>query len=115
MALPQEYRLKRKIDFEQIKRDGRLCNDSLFSLLLVKDKSQDPSLFGFVISKKIDLRAVVRNRLRRLFSEPIRVNIGKINPGYKILFLVKKSSLQNQSNIFPSILRILRDEGVIVK
>ena len=107
MALPQEYRLKRKKDFEEIKKSGQIYHASFFSVLLTRDKSQDPSLFGFLISKKIDLRAVKRNRLRRIFSEAVRVNISNINPGFKVLFLVKKASLENQSKIKSSIIEVL--------
>lgn len=107
MTLAQEYRLKHKKDFEELKKSGQIYHNPLFSLLLMKDSRQNPSLFGFIISKRVDSRAVKRNRLRRVFSESVRINISNINPGFKLLFLVKKTSLENQSKIKPSIREML--------
>jgi ribonuclease P protein component len=50
-----------------------------------------PSRFGFVVSKKIDKRAVVRNRLRRQLAGAVLALVSEIKPGWGIIFLVKKS------------------------
>lgn len=48
------------------------------------------SRFGVVISKKVDKRAVVRNRMRRLIHQAIYEQQSWISGGYDTLFLVQK-------------------------
>ncbi len=48
------------------------------------------SRFGFVVSKKIDKRAVARNKAKRFFRAYIEENLEKIKPGYDFLFILKR-------------------------
>lgn len=49
--------------------------------------------FGIIVSKKVDKRAVVRNRIKRFFRMTL-VNLnGKMNAGHDILLIVKKETL----------------------
>jgi len=61
----------------------------IFGLLLV-DKKDNEKKFLFVVSKKISKKAVERNRVRRVLSEVIRLNLGRIRPGVRLSFLVRK-------------------------
>ena len=81
------------------KRENRLVtsvrfNSSiLFSAVqfIVKEKKNNLLLnrFGIVVSKKIDKRAVVRNRVKRMLRT-ILVNLNKnMDPGHDILFITK--------------------------
>lgn len=61
-------------------------------VLLVKTASNnlDTPRFGVVISKKIDKRAVVRNRMRRLLHQAIADRFLKFASGKDTLFIVQK-------------------------
>jgi ribonuclease P protein component len=49
--------------------------------------------FGIVVSKKVDSRAVVRNKVKRFFRTTL-VNLNeKMTSGHDILFVVKKEFL----------------------
>ncbi len=91
--LPKENRLSLKTEFARIRKNGRLFQGNLFSLLAVnqglKTKDQQPK-FAFIISKKIHRRATKRNRARRLLTEAVRVFLAKIKPGTEGVFLGKK-------------------------
>ena len=50
--------------------------------------------FAFVVSKKVDKRAVVRNRLKRILREIAYVLLLPYPSGMDILFIVKKNFLQ---------------------
>ena len=61
----------------------------------LKNKENNLGLnrFGIVVSKKVDARAVVRNKVKRFFrTELMNIN-KKIVAGHDILFLVKKEVL----------------------
>ncbi len=108
MALAKQYRLKGKKEFERVKKEGRLINGLLFSLLILKSQQTDGPKFGFVVSKKIDKRAVVRNRIRRLISEAVRQVLPDIRQDLKVVFLAKLSLKKASSEeVFSSVRRFL--------
>lgn len=96
--LASKYRLKSKNLFARVEIDGQLSQFKYFGLNIYDRKDEDPSRFGFVISTKISKRAVVRNRIKRIFSDYIRLNFKKVKPGKDVLFLIK-----------PSITKVSRD------
>jgi len=86
-------RLRR--EFEEIRNKGRMYQSPIFGLLVLRRPRQtwlrnNESKFAFIISKKISKKAVVRNKIRRLLAESVRVNLKNIKKGYLVLFLVKK-------------------------
>lgn len=89
MALPTRHRLKKKKEFDLVKREGKLIRDKLFSVLFFKDKTSDGPKFGLVVSKKIDKRAVERNRIRRLLAEAIAELLPETGKNLKFVILAK--------------------------
>jgi ribonuclease P protein component len=70
--------------------------------------------FGIVVSKKIDKRAVIRNRIKRFF----RISLGnldkKMNKGHDILIVVRKETLgKTKEENFLAIEDALEKAGII--
>ncbi len=63
---------------------------SSFFIARFEDSKQGVSRFGFVVRKTIDKRAVVRNRIKRLFRSCIEEELLNIKPGFDMLFFVEK-------------------------
>jgi len=61
-----------------------------FFRILSQSNSLTHNRFGFVVSKKIDKRAVVRNRLKRVLRE-VASTLLVTGDGKDVLFIVKKS------------------------
>lgn len=61
----------------------------LFSLCF-SNNNQDLSRFSFVISKKIDKRAVVRNKAKRKVRSIVEQMLDKIGTGKDFVFYLKK-------------------------
>ncbi|OGH24213.1 MAG: ribonuclease P protein component [Candidatus Levybacteria bacterium RIFCSPLOWO2_01_FULL_39_24] len=59
-------------------------------LLKEKKNGLEINRFGIVVSKKIDKRAVIRNRIKRFFRTTLLNLEKKINVGHDILLIVKK-------------------------
>lgn len=91
----RKYRLPKKYF-----RGERTLYSSLYTLKLAKN-GKKASRFGFVISKKIDKRATVRNRIKREFRKCIEDKIDQIVVGYDFLFILKTG---NQENNFCNII-----------
>ena len=89
--LPRKYRLSNYLDFEKIKKEGKALTSKHFSLLFL-DRNDDKRVrVGFVVSKKISNRAVIRNKVKRRLSEAFGTVIEDINCSCDFLVLSKKS------------------------
>lgn len=64
-------RLSRSADIDRVKRKGSSVRDSFCGFRFLSS-ALPYSRAGFVISTKVDKRAVVRNRLRRQYKEIVR-------------------------------------------
>jgi len=65
------------------------------SQFILKERKNGLSVnrFGIVVSKKIDKRAVVRNRIKRIFRETLSELNKNMVPGHDILLIAKKEVL----------------------
>jgi ribonuclease P protein component len=86
--LKKKYRLLKETKFE--KKD---FYTTPFFVLKIAKNEKSFSRFGFIVSKKIDKRATVRNRIKRQVRVCIETNFSKIIPGYDMLFILKKQML----------------------
>ena len=70
--------------------------------------------FGFIITKRVDKRAVVRNKIKRRFRSCLEENIKNIKEGYDLLFFIKKESLGlDRDKLCDQILKTLKIETLI--
>lgn len=71
------YRLKNKYAFSATYKKKNIVADDYFVIYLGKEKEKqdNPTKFGFVVSKKISKRAVKRNKIKRLAREVIRLTL----------------------------------------
>lgn len=69
--LKKQLRLTKQNEINEVKQTGKLLSTPLFGLLYVK---ADDNKLGWIVSKKISKKAVVRNRIRRLLAEAAKKN-----------------------------------------
>jgi len=86
--LKKKYRLLKETKFD--KKD---IYTSPFFVLKTTRNDKSFSRFGFIVSKKIDKRATIRNKVKRKIRVCIETNFDKIKPGYDMLFILKKQIL----------------------
>lgn len=72
----------------------RLSPIQMYSCPLFQVKKAANSLdivrVGFIVSKKIDKRAVVRNRTKRVFRSVVEDLFHRMQPGVDLLFVLRK-------------------------
>lgn len=95
--LAAKYSLKGQKNFKQVKKLGKLYQAPLFGVTVVRKSKNETSRFGFVISKKVDKKAVNRNRVRRAMSEAVRRNVKYVEYGYDMIFLAKKTMMREST------------------
>lgn len=72
-------------------KNPKKITGELFSVKIAKNYTS-LSRFGFVISKKLDKRAVTRNSLKRKLSHSVEEIFGKIDGGWDIVFYPRKEA-----------------------
>lgn len=98
--LPAENRLTKDRDFEILFTEGKFVGGQfLTAKMWLVEPAKYPRRnylktdlkIGFLVSKKVDKRAVVRNRLKRQMREVVRLILqeGKIKSGLMIAFMAK--------------------------
>lgn len=102
------FKKKFRLPREHIKSE-RILRSPLYILKLAKN-NLPISRFGFVISKKIDKRATVRNRIKRKFRFCIEQNFKNIEKGYDFLFVFKKNILSD--NYCGELIELLKKENL---
>lgn len=105
--LPRKFRLHYKKDIQKLFVKGKI----VFGLMInIKYNSNqlDVSRFTIVVGTKVSKKAVVRNRIKRQIRAIVYRNLSKFNPGFDLMFMVKKEAVGKTSNDFETeILRIL--------
>ncbi len=86
--LSKVNRLKKKKDFENIAKKGRVVNAGFLVLKFVNNNI-DKTRVGFVISKKVLNRAVDRNKIKRRLRQAVRSVLLDIKAGYDIAFFAR--------------------------
>lgn len=91
-------RITSKKEFDEVKRDGKIEQFPFFGLINLVKTDTDRK-FGFIISKKISKKAVVRNKIKRLIAQEVQNNLDKFEDGFRGIFLIKKNIIDEKNNI----------------
>jgi len=75
MTIPRRFRLSGQTAFSNVFQQAVVSSDGSFKVLARGSKQQDSRL-GMAVSRKVDRRAVQRNRLKRIIRESFRAHYG---------------------------------------
>lgn len=90
--LPKKFRLHADNDIKRLVRGGKTF---FLPQLTLKYQINDQKALrlGFVVSTKVDKRAVIRNKVKRRMREALRAELENIKNGNDLLFIAKKSCI----------------------
>ena len=107
--LKKNNRLVKQSEFDEVRGGGRVWQSPLFGLAVIKKDDKEKKV-GFVVSKKIAKKAVVRNRIRRLLAEGVRHHWGEIEEGTRMIFLVRQTIVdKGQMAVESEVARMLEE------
>ena len=86
--MERRYRLRRSADFRRVRRQGR-CERGALLVLCTLPNGLEWSRFGFAVGGHIG-GAVVRNRIKRLLREAMRLRLGDIQSGWDVVFIARR-------------------------
>lgn len=110
--LPDKNRLKKKKDFEKVFKEGKGFKEDPLILKVKKNKSKKLR-FGFVVSRKVSKKAVVRNKIKRRLREVIKERIKKINGNFDIIIITLPAAEKKGFQEFRTIIEKLFKEADI--
>ncbi len=106
--LRRKYRL-----IGRLSKRSNIFSTPYFNLKLAQN-SLPQSRFGFIVSKKIDKRAAVRNRIKRILRSCAEENLESIKGGYDFAFVLKSPIVgENRTVICESVNVLLKEQNLI--
>ncbi|MBP9827236.1 ribonuclease P protein component [Candidatus Saccharibacteria bacterium] len=100
----QRHRLRKSSDINRVYQRGRRAGNDWLLIRSLPNRG-GASRIAIVISKKVDKRAVVRNRCRRRVREVIRLLLPDCQPGFDILVTIKTDIRNLDSEILTTEIR----------
>lgn len=113
--MQKEYRLAKREDFSKVYRYGKSMANRQFVLYYMEQQKIERFRLGISVSKKVG-NAVVRNRLRRMIKEIVRLNKEKIKPHTDLILIARKPLVDMEyQEIEKSAIHVLSKAGLYQK
>lgn len=107
------YRLKSRQDFQFVYENGKSLADRRLVLYYVSKPNQ-LSRVGFSAGKKLG-KAVIRNRAKRLLREAFRNCYSEIRPGFDIILIGRKGTINVKEQVVErSLVELLEKAGLFL-
>ena len=90
--LPKINKLKKERDFGELFKKGRSFKNNFLILKIIQNNSQE-NHFGFIISKKVSKKAVVRNKIRRRVYSAVHNLMPELSDN--LFLLIAKAGSEN--------------------
>jgi len=111
----KKNRLTKREYFDKVYRGGKSVANHQFVLYSYARRQQEGFRLGISVSKKLG-NAVVRNRIKRMVKEIIRLNAGKLPGGYDMILIVRKPAVgMAYADMEKSIFHILKRASMLVR
>ena len=114
MALPKQYRLTRKKEFEQVYDSGKTVRNSFLFIKFFKDSSLEGSKFGIVVSAKVSKKATVRNKIRRQISEAIKPHLKQVSKNVNVVIVTNSKIVDKTFTEIEKVVLDLLKKGKIL-
>ncbi len=110
-AYPRKFRLTDKQDFSRVFKKNTSCRDQYFRIMAQTGNGLGFARLGQVVSRKVDKRAVRRNRIKRVVRESFRMllstqDFGKNGIDYVVL-AQRQAALEPDNQILVNSLKQL--------
>ncbi len=109
--MQRQFRLRHSADFERVRSEGRLWQHP-FLAMAVAPNTLGHNRYGFVASRRLG-GAVVRNRVRRLLREGVRLAAPDLKPGFDMTFIARNAMVgQPYSTVKAALEDLFRRAGL---
>lgn len=107
----KDYRIRKTKDFNTVQKKAVKLHCKHFLILICKAAGKYNRL-GITVSKKIDKRAVVRNKIKRRVRDIFRLNQHLLRENFDIIIIARKNAAEiTYRESAAQILSALRNKG----
>jgi len=110
-TLPRTARVRSRADFDQVFAEGRRTSDPLLALHWLRDAAS--VRLGLAVSRKVDTRAVVRNRIKRVLRAQFRALRADLAPGAYVLVARPAAASATSAALRAALLSLVRRAGAL--
>lgn len=108
---PRSARVRLRAEYTAVFNDGRRISEPLFSLHW--RAGDGPARLGMAVSRKVDTRAVARNRIKRVLRESMREILPTLAGGDYVVVARAGASRSSNAQLRDAFLRLLRRAGAL--
>ncbi len=109
----RDKRIRKSQEFSQVQQKGKRFTSKHFLFLVSKNKGLK-SRIGITITRKVDSRAVYRNRLKRRLRELFRIFYGEFLAPFDIVIIARKNAAEcEMGEIRREVLGTLKHAGLL--
>ncbi len=108
---PRHARVRARADFDRIFKDGRRVALPMLALHWLADGQ--PARLGLAVSRKVDRRAVGRNRIKRILRDQFRHDRGRLPPGAYVLVARPAAATATPDALREAMTSLLRRAGAL--
>lgn len=115
LRFPKSARVRTRADYACAFNEAKRVHAAHFQLVYKTDTETDPGTarLGLAVSRKVDTRAVNRNRIRRVLKESFRATHGRLLAG-SYVFVVKPSARAVENTVLRhDFLRVMQRIGAL--
>jgi ribonuclease P protein component len=109
--LPRRARVRKRVEFDQVFKQGRRTAGPLLALHWYVDAQ--PARLGLAVSRKVDRRAVGRNRIKRVLRECFRRARTSLPGGAYVLVARPAAASSGTAALQAALLDALRRAGAL--
>lgn len=113
--MQKKLRLTHREDFNKVYRRGKSFANHQFVLYVSRNPQTEQFRLGISVSKKVG-NAVIRNRMRRLIKEIVRLDAERLNPGLDLILIVRKPAIDMEyEELRSSILHVMKKAEIVLR
>jgi len=109
---PPGARVLTSAEFERVFKHGRRTGAPLLALHVLTENQADARL-GLVVSRKVDKRAVGRNRIKRVVREYFRRVRSQLQPGAYVVLARAEAKTADSAQLRQTLERLFTRAGVL--
>ncbi|HET6397913.1 MAG TPA: ribonuclease P protein component [Pseudoxanthomonas sp.] len=108
---PRSARVRSRVEYTRVFEGGRRLGDALLGLHWLP--AAHPPRLGLAVSRKVDARAVGRNRIKRILRETTRRLRPQLACGDYVVVARPAAARATHAELAASLLRLLRKAGAL--